>query len=133
MSTNYFNTLITVAPDSPTSRSVMPNMSKTSVASQQFAWITESRYELTSDDVIFARVADRSNIPENDRASQQAAYFQTGRACLRTSPLVKQYGWGIHHDADGRIALIAVESDEYSALIADQSVKNVAAVRRTRG
>lgn len=132
MSTNYYNTLITISEDSPTRQALIPNLGKSSVASQQFQWISDQPYELTSDDVIFRRVAEKEQIPIAERPSAQEAYFQTGRACLRTSPLAKQYGWGIHADAHGRIALIAAESDEYAALVADETVTKVAAMRRTR-
>lgn len=132
MSTNYYNTLITISEDSPTSQSIVPDLTKPSVASQQYTWITERPYELTSDDVIFMRVAEKLGIPEAERASEQEAWFETGRACLRTSPLAKQHGWGIHADANGRIALIAVESDEYRNLVADENVKKVRAMKRSR-
>lgn len=78
------------------------------------------------------RVAEKLGIPEAERASEQEAWFETGRACLRTSPLAKQHGWGIHADANGRIALIAVESDEYRNLVADENVKKVRAMKRSR-
>lgn len=132
MSTNYYNTLITLAPDSPTDRSLVPDLTKNSVAAQQYRWLTDKPYHLTSDDVIFQRVAERQEIPKSERAAEQQAYFTRGRACLRTSPLAKQYGWGIHHDADGKIALVPAESEEYAALVADDSVTKIAAMRRSR-
>ena len=132
MSTNYYDTLITIAPDSPTQRSVVPDLTKGSVASQQYQWITKQPYALTSDDVIFRRVAEKEGIPEADRAAARVEYFQKGRACLRASPLAKQYGWGIHADANGRIALVAAESDEYAELSASDDVKKFAAMKRSR-
>lgn len=132
MSTNYYDTLITIASDSPTQKSVVPDLAKASVASQQYQWITERPYALTSDDVIFQRVAEKEGISEADRTAAQKAYFQKGRACLRTSPLAKQYGWGIHADAEGRLALLAAESDEYAELSDNDDVKKVAAMKRSR-
>ena len=132
MSTNYYDTLITIAPDSPTRKSIVPDLTKASVASQQYQWITEQPYSLTSDDVIFRRVAEKEGISEADRSAAQKEYFQTGRACLRTSPLAKQYGWGIHADAEGRIALVAAESDEYAELSSNDDVKKIAAMKRSR-
>lgn len=132
MSTNYYNTLITLALDSPTERAVVPDLTKSSVASQQYAWIDDQPYQLTSDEVIFRRVAEKQEIPEAQRPSEQEEYFKKGRACLRASPLAKQYGWGIHSDSDGRIALVAAESDEYAALLADDAVAKVAAMRKSR-
>lgn len=133
MTTNYYNTLITIADDSPTTHSIVPDLSKSSVAAEQFQWITDQPYQLTSDDVIFARVAKKQEISDAERASEREAYFQTGRACLRTSPLAKKYGWGIHHDLEGRVALFAVESEEYATLMADDSVTKVKAMRSSRG
>lgn len=110
----------------------IPDLTKASVASQQYEWITEQPYTLTSDDVIFRRVAEKEAIPQTERAAAQEEYFQKGRACLRTSPLARQYGWGIHANNDGKIALVAAESDEYAALVADDTVKKVAAMKRSR-
>lgn len=132
MSTNYYNTLITISPDSPTPTSLVPDLTKSSVASQQYQWIHDQPYSLTSDDVIFRRVAEKEAIPEADRAAAQETYFQKGRACLRTSPLAKQYGWGIHSDEDGNIALVAAESEEYAVLLANDDVKKVAAMKKSR-
>lgn len=132
MTTNYYNTLITISEDSPTLTSVTPDLGKSSVASQQFQWITDHPYELTSDDVIFRRVAEKEGIADHLRESAQQEYFQTGRACLRTSPLAKQYGWGIHSNEEGKIALVAVESEAYAALMADDAIKKVAAMRKSR-
>lgn len=132
MTTNYQNTLITVAEDSPTDRAVVPDLAKQSVASQQYQMIVDEPYVYTSDDVIFARVAERDGIAGPDRATAKEEYFATGRPCLRTSPLAKQYGWGIHHDEDGKIALVAMESDEYAALVANDAVKKYRAMRRSR-
>lgn len=132
MSTNYYTTLITIAPDSPTRTSAVPDLSKASIASQQYQWITEEPYQLTSDDVIFRRVAEKDVIPVSDRQEAQMEYFQKGRACLRTSPLAKQYGWGIYADEDGKLALIAAESEEYAELLGNDEVKKVAAMKKSR-
>ena len=132
MSTNYYKTLITLAPDSPTQSSVVPDLTKESVASQQYRWISEAPYELTSDDVIFRRVAKKEGLQPADIPPAQAEYFAKGRACLRTSPLAKQYGWGIYSDEDGKLALVPAESQEYRRLIDDSSVTKIAAMRRSR-
>ena len=132
MTTNYVNTLILIADDSPTYHAVIPDPEKQNVAAQQYAMIAAAPYVYTSDDVIFARVATRDAIPDESLADARAAYFAAGRACLRASPLPKQYGWGIHHNAEGKIALVPVGSPEYAALIADDSVTKLKAMRRTR-
>ncbi len=132
MSTNYYNTLIQIADDSPTNTSVTPNLQKQSVATQQFVMITDGPYTHTSDDVIFARVAEKNGIPPEEIPAARDEYFRTGRACLRASPLPKTHGWGIHADAEGKLALVAAESDEYRRLLEDESVTKLKAMRRSR-
>jgi hypothetical protein len=35
---------------------------------------------------------------------------------MRASPLTKRYGWGVHHDTSGRIAIVARGTHDYDAL-----------------
>jgi hypothetical protein len=51
-----------------------------------------------------------------------------GHPHLRVSPLAKRYGWGIHN-AEGKIALIAVESPEYKRLMNDPRTTKIKAFR----
>lgn len=132
MTTNYYNTLITLAEDSPTQQSIRPDLTKSSVAAQQYLWISEHPYKHTSDDIIFRRVAEKQAIPDHLRDAAREEYFQTGRACLRTSPLAKQHGFGIHANEEGKIALVPAESDRYMELLADVNVKKVPAMRKSR-
>jgi len=44
----------------------------------------------------------------------------------------KRYGWGVHSDSNGRIALYAVESDEYAKLSKDKNLKHLKAMRSKR-
>ena len=48
------------------------------------------------------------------------------------SPLAKRYGWGIHNNAEGKIALIAIESPEYEQLLNDPRITKIKAFRSTR-
>ncbi|MBC2024650.1 hypothetical protein HCJ73_10370 [Listeria booriae] len=52
-------------------------------------------------------------IPESEREVEKEAFFAKSQACMRTSPLGKKYGWGLHFNEDGYVKLVAVESDEY--------------------
>jgi hypothetical protein len=64
-----------------------------------------------------------------DIARARQAFFAKPQACLRTSPLAKQYGWGLHHDGDGRVALYGVETGEYRRLASGGASRVIAAVR----
>ena len=131
---NYVETFIEVAPDTRAVAAVVPPARAiTSVALRQFELISESPYSLTSEDVIFTVYAERAGIPQDDWAQARAAYFSVGRACLRSSPLPKAYGWGIHADSEARVALVPLGSPEYERLATADDVVHLAAMRSARG
>jgi hypothetical protein len=115
--TNYFDTFIQVAPDSTADgATVPPERATPSVSELTFRAIAEAPYAHTSDDVIFGVWADRKGIPEADRSAAREEFFSKGQPCLRSSDLGKRYGWGVHSDADGRVALVPLGTVEYDAL-----------------
>ncbi len=135
MTTNYVNTFIEVADDCPATTGEVPqerNGAK-SVAALQFELLAGAPYELTSDDVIFEVYAERAGIPPEDRPAERARFFSKGQPCLRSSPLSKRYGWGTHHDAQGRVALYPVDSEEYERLRTDHALAHTRAMRSKRG
>jgi hypothetical protein len=72
-------------------------------------------------------------IPKAARPKERARFLSKGqtRTCA-CRPLPKRYGWGIHNDAEGKIALIAVESAGYKRLLNDPRITKVKAFRSTR-
>ncbi len=133
-STNYYNTLIEIADDSPIQSGEVPPIKgdKRSVANLQFEMISENPYVYTSDDVIFTVFAMRKEIPSNDLDRERQHFFSKGQPCFRSSPLTKRYGWGIHSDADGKVAIFGVDSKEYADLVKDQKVAKKKAMRSKR-
>lgn len=130
--TNYSATFIEVADDCPVDRAVEPpSGDQPTIAALHYRLIAEEAFARTSDDVIFATHALRNGVAVDD-AEARAAYFAQGRPCLRSSPLGKRYGWGILHDADGRVALVPRDSEEYSALAADPALAHTKAMRTKR-
>lgn len=116
-STNYRKTFIAVAEDSTATAGTVPG-TPGSVAALTYELISAAPYTLTSDDVLFAVHATRRGIAEEDRARAREEFFAKPQACLRASPLGKTFGWGIHHDAEGRVALYGVETERYAELSA---------------
>ncbi|MCH5598813.1 DUF6157 family protein [Niabella ginsengisoli] len=51
---------------------------------------------------------------------------------MRASPLTKRYGFGVHANSEGKIALYGVGSKEYSKLIKDPGIKKVKAMRTSK-
>ena len=133
MTTNYVSTFIEVAEDCPERAAKVPPSAadKKTVAALQYDLIANNPYRYTSD-VIFEVHAIRNGIVDADKPAQREAFFAQSQACLRSSPLGRRYGWGIHHDAEARVALIAVESDRYRELADDASLRHVKAMRSRR-
>lgn len=126
MTTNYFNTFIGVADDCPANTgTVPPRKEPKSVAQIQYDMLIGNPYHYTSDEVLYVANGERRGISRED-------FFSKGQPCFRASPLTKQYGWGVHSDKDGKIALYAVESAEYRQLAADTTLKQVKAMRNKR-
>lgn len=132
--TNYVDTFIQVAEDCPAPVAEVPpaGTKAPSVAELQYELIAEHPYTFTSDDVLFQVYALRNGIPADDQAEARAAFFAKDQACMRASPLGKRYGWGVHHDSEGRVALVPAGSDEYEALAADTSLTQKKAMRSRR-
>ena len=132
-SVDYFNTFIAIAPDAAADTGIAPPAKDTpTVAARTFALIHDHPYEHTSGDVIFTVWADRREIPDEDRPAARAEFYSKGQACLRSSDLGKRYGWGIHADADGRVAVYPVDSPEYAAFASGTSPADGSSVTVTR-
>ncbi len=131
---NYVDTLIAIALDSPVGQSVVPprNDAKPTIAAEHYRLLVDHPYELTSEDVIFTVYADKQGVPPVERLDARDTYFATPRACLRTSPLPKTFGWGLHADGHGRLALVPMESERYQELLDDPGTKVVRAMRSSR-
>jgi Family of unknown function (DUF6157) len=136
--TNVVNTFIRVAEDCPARSGEEPPLraGKPTVASLQYGMIAGSPYKYTSDDVVFATSAAGRAL--DAKATKQARdlarneFFAKGQACLRASGLGKRFGWGIHADGDGRVALYAVDSERYQALARDPRLSQTRAMRSRR-
>nr|WP_315027855.1 DUF6157 family protein [uncultured Chryseobacterium sp.] len=131
--TNYTNTLIEVAEDCPVSHAQTPPEKKEkTLASLQYEKITGNPYQYSSDDIIFDCYAIRHDISENEKQKEREKFFSKGQACLRSSPLAKRYGFGIHHNSEGKVALFPIESEEYQKLLNDNTIVKTKAMRSKR-
>ena len=137
--TNCFDTFIQVAEDCPTrtGEEPPPRAGQPTVAGLQYAMIASAPYKYTSDDVIFATSAPGRAIDAKatkaEKNAARAAFFSRGQACMRASSLGKRFGWGVHADGEGRIAIYAVDSKRYQALACDPKLAQVRAMRSKRG
>ncbi len=132
--TNYFNTFIEIAEDCPILNGEIPPLKgdKQTIANLQFEMIYKNPYKFTSDDVIFAVYAIRKDIAESELEEQRRIFFSKGQPCFRSSPLTKRYGWGIHSDNEGKIAMFGAETEAYEQFVQNQAIKKTKAMRSKR-
>lgn len=131
MTTNYKSTFIAVAPDSPTTCATAPKPG--TVGAMQLEMLLDRPYGFTSDDLLFEVHARRNGIAPAQRDGERVTFLSKPRACLRASSLVKQQGWGLHHDEGGRVAAYGVGTPEYRRLVSDPELKHVRGMRNRRG
>ncbi len=132
--TNYYNTLIEVAEDCPaTTGEVPPTKADTkSIANLEYDLISAHPYEFTSDDVLFHVFAERNRLETQAYDEARKELFSKGQACLRSSSLAKRYGWGIHFNEEGKVALYGVEQPEYQKLTTEKNIRKIKAMRSKR-
>ena len=131
--TNYFDTFIETAEDSKVSHGTKPSSKdKKTVAEMQYELISKNPYKYSSDDVLFQVFADRNDLTKSEYEKARQDFFSKGQACFRASPLSKTYGFGIHNDHNGKIALFGMETNEYLKFLKDPKIKKVKAMKSAR-
>jgi hypothetical protein len=113
------NTFVLIAPDCPASSGIvpMPRGAVPTVPFLQYQILSARPYSLTQEDLMLEVYVRREGLTPEEaeaRAAEiHALLFGKPYPCMRASALPKRYGWGVHHDVAGRIALFGVESPEY--------------------
>jgi hypothetical protein len=132
--TNYFNTFITLADDCTAQVGEMPPIKadNPTVAAMQYEMLATKPYQYTSDEVIFLAYAQKLGLTKGELAEAKASFFSKGQACMRASALTKRYGWGIHYNADGKMAIYSCDSKEYKKFLADKTLKVIKAMRSSK-
>ena len=132
--TNYYNAFIEIAEDSPTEVGKEPALrgGKKTVAGYQFDILKENPYQFTSDEILFKIHAIRKDFIESELEDERLKYFSKGQPCFRASPLGKKFGWGVHSNSEGKVAIYGRETEEYQKLIENEEIKKVKAMRSKR-
>ena len=118
----YTDTFIRVATDCPATCGVVPVAKRDHkpVHVLQYELLSEHPYRYTHEDLLFEVHVRHKAIPADEREARlreiRAELLGKPHPCLRASLLPKKYGWGVHYDRQGRIALYAMESEEYRRL-----------------
>jgi hypothetical protein len=132
--TNYFNTFIEVAVDTKATLGMIPPMKgiEKTVALMQYEMLCDKPYKYTSDEVLFQVFADRKCVKSSAFEEEKKEFFSKGQPCFRASPLTKSFGFGVHANEKGKIALYGMESAEYQNFLNDPDVKKIKAMRSSR-
>jgi len=129
-STNYFDTFIEVAEDTKANCGIIPpTKDKKTVAEMQYDLIAENPYKYTSDDILFQIFVDRNDLDKEEYEKAREQFFAKGQPCFRASPLTKTYGFGIHSDSNGKIALYGMETEEYQQFLTDTKIRKLKAMK----
>ena len=131
---NYYDTLVEVADDCPATVARVPQArgGRKTKAVVEHELLAKNPYTYTEEDIAFEVYAVLHDIPRASWPTEREKFLSKGHPHLRVSALAKRYGWGIHNNAEGKIALIAVESLEYKRLLDDPATAKIKAFRTTR-
>jgi len=132
--TNYFDTFIEVAEDTKAVCGTKPpsKNDKKTIAEMQYDFIANGPYKYTSDDIFFQVFADRNDLSKAEYKQAREQFFSKGQPCFRASPLTKTYGFGIHCNSEGKIAIYGVETQEYENFVANKNLKKIKAMKSSR-
>lgn len=133
-STNYQNTFILIAEDCPAISGENPPVKgdKKTIATIQFEMVKSHPYKYTSDEVLFHVFADKNDVTESEYDAARMQFFSKGQACFRASSLTKRYGWGVHFDENGKMALFGAETEAYEKLSQDKTLTVLKAMRSSK-
>ncbi|WP_333648508.1 DUF6157 family protein [Lacrimispora sp.] len=124
--TNYSNVFIETSEDCPVKiAEIPPDREPKTAVRLEYEMLADSPYSYTSDDVIY----ETKGVP---KGINRETFFSKGQPCFRASALTKRYGWGVHSDAEGKIAIYAMESPEYSHFVSDESIEHIKAMRNKK-
>lgn len=131
---NYYDTLIEIADDCPAIKGQVPQKrsGKKTKAVVEYELLVKHPYTYTEEDIAFEVYAVQHDIPKASWPKERGKFLTKGHPHLRVSALAKRYGWGIHNNAEGKVALVAVESRDYKRLMKDPRTTKVKAFRSTR-
>ena len=124
--TNYIDTFIEVAEDCKAAVGCPPQDKVPKTAARiEYEMLISNPYQYTSDDVLYESNGNRRGMSRKD-------FFAKAQPCLRSSALGKRYGWGVHCNRDGKVAIFPLESPQYSHFQNDERLKHTKAMRSAK-
>ena len=112
MANGFRNAFITLAPDCPVAAGHVP-VRPTSIAGLEHSLLIGDPYHYTAEELFLAVQRRHKNVSDAELGAFKAFLASKPRPCMRLSMLPKRWGWGIHFDARGRMAIFGTETQEY--------------------
>ncbi|MCM3749762.1 DUF6157 family protein [Paenibacillus pasadenensis] len=140
MDWNYYDTFIRVAADCPAEFGTVPPDKKEgkTKAGIEYELLASEPYRYTQEELLYEVHIRHQKIAQEEMETRAAdirtEFFSKPKPCLRASMLPKKFGWGLHFDHDGKIALVPKESEAYSQFLEQPptGLKVLAAMRNRR-
>ncbi len=131
---SYVNTFICISEDCPVETGVVPqsNRQPKPIHLLQYELITQSPYTYTHEELLLEVNRRRDAVADDELEAYRIRLFEKKHPCLRASMLAKKYGWGIHYNEQGQIAIYAAGTAEYTAWLEDSGTTVVRAMRNSR-
>lgn len=132
--TNYYDTFIEVAEDTKVSFGTKPpfKTDRKTIAELQYELLVDNPYKFTSDEIFFQVFVNRNELTTAEYKQARQQFFSKGQPCFRSSPLTKTYGFGVHADKDGKVAIFGMETEQYEKFLSDPTIKKVKAMRTSK-
>lgn len=137
-SMGYQDTFIQVASDCPETCGVVPvaKGDHKPVHVLQYELLSAHPYRFTHEDLLYEVHVRHKAVPDEERPLRaqeiRTELLAKPHPCLRASLLPKKYGWGIHYDGEGRIALYPMESDAYRRFAQAEGVTTLVLALRSK-
>ena len=109
--------LILIATKCSMKRGTKPvsNREQPTIAMHQYDVLTEMPYQLT-----YEQLKDEVH---GNRRGKELTREQSKTYMMKRSELCKIWGWGVHQDKNGKLALVGCETKEYRRLVKDLQVQ----------
>ncbi|RJE90562.1 hypothetical protein D3P07_00160 [Paenibacillus sp. 1011MAR3C5] len=120
---HWTNMFVAVAPDCPVETGVVPVSKRESKPAHviQYELLSAQPYQFTFEEQLFEVYLKHKgfdpDMPEAERSRLRDELLAKSHPCMRASQLPKKYGWGVHYNDEGRIAIYGMETEAYQELL----------------
>jgi Family of unknown function (DUF6157) len=103
-----------------------------SIAGLEHALLIEAPYQYTCEELILNVHRYHKSIDDTELDAFKSFLFAKSHPCMRLSMLTKRWGWGVHYNELGRLAIYVAETQEYHHLSTRSGLRVLAASPSSR-